>query len=190
MVGLMKGAVCTAVLAAALAGCSVGGSSTPAQSSSGSNTGNGSNGGGSGSGPTFNVTVNFTGQDSLQGSFKDTQTGSGFSSCSNYASLVNANRPFLAPEPDQASSTTVQGKAVGYIVTVSSTSFHGPGMYTATMAGGVTVGSDSFLPQNNSTINVTVNSDGSGNASFNGFYQLSGSGNGNESGTMTWTCSG
>ncbi|MBV9101851.1 MAG: hypothetical protein JO198_12520 [Candidatus Dormibacteraeota bacterium] len=190
MVGSLKGTVYAAALAAALAGCSVGGNSTATQSSGGSSSSNGSNGGnggGGGSNPTFTVQVNFTGQDSLQGSFQDSQTGSGFSSCSDYATLVNANRPFEVPS---GQNTMVNGKSVTYLLTVAATSFHGPGTYTARMAGGVSIGSDSFLPQNNSTINATVKSDGSGSASFDSLYQLSGSGNGNESGTITWTCSG
>lgn len=181
---LVAAMLCSAALAVVLAGC--GGSSTPSASLGANPRHIGARSGGSSGTPTFTVQVSFTGQDALQGSFTDNQTGSGFSSCSRYASETGI--PFYGPSPPPA--TSVNGKAVIFILTVASAAFHGPGTYTATMAAGVTIAGDSFLPQNNSPISATINADGSGHASFSNFYQLSGSGQGTESGTVTWTCAG
>ena len=178
--------ISTAALGVALAGCSV----SPAPngnngSGNATNTGS-SNGGGA---VTFAVTVNFTGIDPLQGSFKDSETGSGFSSCSQFATLVGPTRPFYSPAPPTGQAV-VEGKSLGFLFTVASSSFHGPGTYSATIAGGVSVGNDDFTTQNNATSSVTVDGNGSGMASFANYVEFSGSGQGTESGTVTWTCSG
>ena len=90
------------------------------------------------------MTVNFTGVDPLQGSFTDSETGSGFSSCSQYATLVGATRPFYSPTPPMQQQAQIQGKSISFVFTVASTSFHGPGTYPAATLGGLAVGSDEF----------------------------------------------
>jgi len=184
----LAGTISAVALGVALAGCSVSpaSNSTNGGGGGGNATNAGSNGGGGGA-VTFNVTVAFTGVDPLQGSFTDSDTGSGFSSCSQYATLVGPTRPFYSPSP---SSQQVQGTSVGFIFTVASTSFHGPGTYPDASLGGLAVGDSDFTTQNNSTTSVTVNGDGSGTASFANYPSFSGSGQGTESGTVTWTCSG
>ena len=182
------GTIAAVALGAALAGCSV----SPASNGNngggnGGNTG-GSNGTGGGA-VTFNVTVNFTGVDPLQGSFTDSDTGSGFTSCSQYATLVGPTRPFYSPTPPMQPAL-VQGKSIAFILTVASATFHGPGTYPTAALGGLTVGSDEFTTANNATSSVTVSSDGSGMASFANYVEFSGSGQGTESGAVTWTCSG
>ena len=182
---ILLAGISVVALGFALAGCSV----SPATSSNTvSDNAPGSNGGGGGA-ATFNVTVNFTGVDPLQGSFTDSQTGSGFSSCSQYGTLIGPTRPFYSPTPPMQQAV-VQGKSLDFLFTVASTSFHGPGTYPAAGLTGLSVGSDEFTTQNNSTSSVTVNGDGSGSASFANYVSFSGSGTGTESGAVTWTCSG
>lgn len=187
----LAGTISTVTLGLALAGCSV---SPASNGNSGggnaSNTGSSSSNSGGGGAVTFNVTVNFTGVDPVQGSFTDSETGSGVSSCLQYATLVSSIRPFHSPAPPMQQQAQIQGKTLAFQFTVSSTSFHGAGTYPATIAGGVSVGSDEFTTQGNSTSSVTVNGDGSGMASFANYVEFSGSGQGTESGTVTWTCSG
>jgi hypothetical protein len=63
--------------------------------------------------------------------------------------------------------------------------FHGAGTYSDVMPAGVTTEGDDFSGTGS---NMTINSDGSGNASFT---SLPGSGTVSgqtESGTVTWTC--
>ncbi len=93
----LAGTISAVALGFALAGCSV----SPASSSNDGTAKqrNASSKGGGGGAVTFNVTVNFTGVDPVQGSFTDSETGSGFSSCSQYATLVGPTRPFYSPTP-------------------------------------------------------------------------------------------
>jgi hypothetical protein len=106
-----------------------------------------------------------------------------------YATLVGPTRPFYSPTPPMQPAL-VQGKSIAFIFTVASASFHGPGTYPTATLGGLTVGSDEFTTANNATSSVTVSSDGSGMASFANYVEFSGSGQGTESGAVTWTCSG
>src|SRR5579863_2396607 len=126
---LRAAAISAVALGVALAGCSV----SPASSTTNARTNAGSNGGtsgGEGTAVTFDVTVNFSGVDPLQGRFTDSQTGSGFSSCSQYATLVGPTRPFYSPSPPMQQAL-IQGKSVSFLFTVASASYHGPGTYPA-----------------------------------------------------------
>jgi hypothetical protein len=180
MIRRLAGTGAACVLGFLLAGCSV----SPA--SNGSNGGGGNSGGGGGGKVTFAVTVNWSGPDPVQGTFTDSNTGSGFHSCSQYATQTGIL--WLSPS---ANTAQVQGKAIGFAFDVSASAFHGPGTYPDTLTGsGVTVGSDTFIAGHSAMSNVTVKADGSGSASFSGLFGLTTSTEAPESGTITWTCSG
>ena len=169
-----------------LAGCSV----SPASNSSnggGNGGGNAGSGGGNAGGKvTFTVTVNWSGPDPVQGTFTDSSTGSGFDSCSQYATEKGV--VWLSPSTNTAQ---VQGKSIGFAFDVSATTFHGPGTYPDTLTGsGVSVGSDTFIAGHSVMSSVTVNADGSGTASFSDLFGLNTSTEAPELGTITWTCSG
>jgi hypothetical protein len=170
------------VLGLVLAGCSA------SAASNGSNGGGsiaGSGGGGRGT-VTFMVTVNWSGPDPVQGTFTDSSTGSGFDSCSQYATATGVL--WLSPSTNTAQ---VQGKSIGFAFDVSATTFHGPGTYADTLTGsGVSVGSDNFTAGHSAMSSVTVKADGSGSASFTDLFGLNTSTEAPESGTITWTCSG
>ncbi|MBV8528135.1 MAG: hypothetical protein JOZ75_07450 [Candidatus Dormibacteraeota bacterium] len=170
-----------------LAGCSA---SSPGITNGTTNSGGTHAGGGSGGGVTFAVTINWTGPDPLQGSFTDTSTGSGYSSCSEYGTRTGVI--WESPSPGSGAAIhQVQGKTLGFLYTIGTNTFHGPGTYPGTLtATSVQVGNDSFLGSHDATSSVTVNADGSGNASFGGLLNFAGTGDATESGTITWTCSG
>ncbi|HZU75709.1 MAG TPA: hypothetical protein VFA70_03035 [Dehalococcoidia bacterium] len=125
--------------------------------------------------------INFTGEDPLQGSFTDPQTGSGYSSCTQYATDTNTGHGWMGPGSVTQPPTQVEGKTVTLVMGVAEGAYHGPGTYANALTG-VIVGSDDFYTGNTS---VTVHGDGSGTATFS---NLSGLANGTESGTITWTC--
>jgi hypothetical protein len=135
---------------------------------------------------TFTVQVDLTGGAPLAGSFTDTETGSGFGSCAQYASMTGLG--WYSPS---AQNTEVAGKHLQLLLDVSRDAFHGPGTYKATLVGGVDVGD---APNDQSyyegTASVTLNADGSGHGSLTNLQPLSVAASGTESGTITWTCSG
>jgi len=176
----LLGLVCTAVCAGVLAGCS-------ASSSTNTTTGTsipGGSSGGSGQNVTFSVQVNFTGADTVQGSFADHETGSGFHSCAQYASL-NTPLGWLGPAPPTQSTTQIGGKTISWLMGVSKSTFHGSGSYSGSVITDLAIGSDDFTGSNSQ---VMLNSDGSGSASFTNLSAFTSSVV--DSGTITWTCSG
>ncbi|HUZ70298.1 MAG TPA: hypothetical protein VMU65_11350 [Candidatus Saccharimonadales bacterium] len=174
------GLVCAAIGAAVLGGCS-------ASSSTNTTNGNtiaGSSSAGSGQSVTFNVQVNFTGTDAIQGSFADHETGSGFHSCAQYAS-VNTPLGWLGPAPPTQATTQIGGKTVSWLMGVPKANFHGSGSYSGSVISDLAIGSDDFTGSNSQ---VMLNSDGSGSASFTSLSAFTSSAV--DSGTITWTCSG
>jgi hypothetical protein len=172
-----------AALGLALAACSASVTTTPTPSGSGGSGSTPSSSGGGGGGQTAKLTVqvNFTGTDTVQGSF--TTDDWQIYSCSDFAKSSFAWN--IGVGPQEGAPTSVSGKLVNFLLSVPTGSFHGPGTYTDVMSAGVTVESDNF---SGSGSTMTINSDGSGNASFT---DLSGSGDvsgQSESGTVTWTC--
>jgi len=148
---------------------------------SGQSTSSGGNGGG-GQAANITVQVNFSGTDTVQGSFTTDEWN--IYTCSDFAKSAFAWNLGLGPM--EGAPTTVNGKLVNFLLSVQTGSFHGPGTYSDVMPAGVTVESDDY---SGSTSTMTINADGSGNASFT---NLAGSGNvagQSESGTVTWTCS-
>lgn len=178
--------VCLCVMSAAvLAGCGAAGASTTPPPTVG--TGNSGTNGSGGNAPgkvIFTVQVNFTGADPVSGSFTDPDTGSGYSSCSQYATQTSTLAPWIAPGAQAQSSAQVQGKSITMLMTIQAGVYHGPGTY-ANPIKGLTIGSDDFYIGNSS---VTVNADGSGTATF--MNLTSPLANGAKSGTYAWTCSG
>ncbi|MFI5285403.1 MAG: hypothetical protein ACHQ4F_03685 [Candidatus Dormibacteria bacterium] len=144
------------------------------------------NGGTSGGGAiTFAVHVSFTGADSVQGSFTDNSSGTGYSSCADFAKGDSVG--FVqGPGTPSASNTVIDGKSVSFLLHVAKDAFHGPGTYSGNVivGGGPTIGSDSFFSTASSS--YTINGDGSGQASFT---NATGTATQSESGTVTWTCS-
>jgi hypothetical protein len=172
----------SAVIAAMLAACTS--TTTPAPASSTGPASASSAGSASCNEPCilFNVTVAFTGLDSVNGSFVDTTSGTGLSSCNEW---VTGDSVGFAQGP--GADTVLDGKSVTFLFEVGKDTLHGAGTYANTLLGGVTIGSDSFL---GSADTETINADGSGNASFANLPGGSTSGpQGTESGTVTWTCS-
>ncbi|MGA7910130.1 MAG: hypothetical protein WCC30_01065 [Candidatus Dormiibacterota bacterium] len=135
----------------------------------------------------FHVQINFTGLDAIQGSFVDNDCGSGFNSCSEWASGDSVGW-VLGPGTLTSAPVVIGGKGLNFGFSISKDKFHGPGSYASVLAGGgVTVGPDTFLG-NSST--ETLNADGSGQANFSNLEGGSTTGpQGTESGTVTWTCS-
>ena len=184
----------TVGLALALAACSASGGTTPTPTAAGNSGGGGNipgsgNGtptpgsGGGGGGQTANLTfqVNFTGMDTVQGSFNTTDWAS--FSCSDFAKSSFVWN--LGIGPQEGMPTTVSGKLINFLVGAPNKMFHGTGTYTDVLPAGVTVEGDDFSGPDST---MTLNSDGSGNASFT---NLPGSGSASgqtESGTVTWTC--
>jgi hypothetical protein len=178
--------VCLCVMSAAvLAGCGAGRASPtlPPTVGTGSSGGNGSRGSAPGK-VIFTIQVNFTGADPVSGSFTDPETGSGFSSCSQYGNQTSTLAGWTGPGAQAQQSAQVQGKSITMLMTIQGGVYHGPGRY-ANPIKGVTIGSDDFYIGNSS---VTVNADGSGTATF--MNLTSPLANGSESGTYGWTCSG
>lgn len=147
----------------------------------GGNSGGNSTGGSAPGTVTFTVQVSLTGTDPVSGSFTDPNAGSGFPSCSQYASDTNRGFGWAGPG---AQSAQVQGKSITALMTIAQGAYHGPGTYANPLKS-LTIGSDEFYI---GTSSVTMNSDGSGSATFTNL--TSPLANGSESGTFTWTCSG
>ena len=167
------------VATALLVGCT---SSSPANTSSG----------GSGTGHCnepcvlFHMQVDFTGLDSIQGSFVDNTSGTGYSSCADFAKGDSVG---FEPGPGTPTQTVtvIDGKNVNFLVLVTKDEFHGPGTYSGVLGGGgVTIGQDTFF---GTASTETLNADGSGHVSFSNLQGGSANGpQGTESGTFTWTC--
>jgi hypothetical protein len=167
-------------LAACSASTTTGATPTPGRTSNG---GSGTPGSGSSGGQDANLNfqVNFSGTDTVQGSFSTTDWGS--FSCPDFAKSSFVWN--LGIGPQEGMPTTVGGKLINFLISAPNKMFHGPGTYTDVLPAGVTVESDDFSGTGST---MTVNSDGSGNASFT---NLPGSGSVSgqmESGTVTWTC--
>jgi hypothetical protein len=178
----LTGIAMLAGLGLALTACSASTTTTPPPTTSGtSNGGNGTPG--SDGGQTANLTfqVNFTGADTVQGSFTSDEWQ--IYTCSDFAKSAFAWN--LGTGPQEGVPTTVGGKLVNFLLSVPTSMFHGAGTYSDVMPAGVTTEGDDF---SGSGSTMTINSDGSGNASFT---SLPGSGTVSgqtESGTVTWTC--
>jgi hypothetical protein len=170
-------------LGLALAACSASATTTPTPTAVGnSNGGTSAPGSGSG-GQTANLSfqVNFSGADSVQGSFTTTDWAS--FSCSDFAKSSFVWN--LGVGPQEGMPTTVSGKLINFLVSAPNKMFHGTGTYTDVLPAGVTVEGDDFSGPDST---MTLNSDGSGNVSFTnmpGSGSVSGQ---TESGTVTWTC--
>ena len=180
------GTAMLAGLGLTLAACSASTTTPPTPTSSVANnggTGTGTATPGSGGGQSANLTfqVNFTGADTVQGSFTSSEWQ--IYSCSDFAKSAFAWN--LGTGPQEGAPITVGGKLMNFLLSVPTSTFHGPGTYSNVMPAGVMTEGDNFS-DNGST--MTINSDGSGNASFT---NLPGSGSVSgqtESGTVTWTC--
>jgi len=177
------GTAMLATLGLALTACSASTTTTPPPTSSASNNGGGGTPG-SGGGQAANLTfqVNFTGADTVQGSFASDEWQ--IYSCSDFAKSAFAWNIGIGPQ--EGLPTTVGGKLVNFLLSVPTGTFHGADTYTDVMPAGVTTEGDDF---SGSGSTMTINGDGSGNASFT---NLPGSGTVSgqmESGTVTWTCS-
>ena len=179
-------------LGLALAACSASTTTTPPPTAAGNSNGGSTtptltpgsgSGSGSGGGQTAKLTfqVNFSGMDTVQGAFTATDWQS--FACSDFAKSSFVWN--LGIGPQQGAPTTVGGKLINFLISAPKTMFHGAGTYTDVLPAGVMAEGDNF---SGSDSTMTINSDGSGNASFT---NLPGSGSASgqtESGTMTWTC--
>jgi hypothetical protein len=180
-------------LGLALAACSASGATTPTPTAAGNSGGGGNTpgsgngtptpGSGGGGGQTANLTfqVNFTGTDTVQGSFNTTDWAT--FSCSDFAKSSFVWNIGIGPQ--EGMPTTVSGKLINFLLSAPNKMYHGTGTYMDVLPAGVTVEGDDFSGTDST---MTVNSDGSGNASFT---NLPGSGSATgqtESGTVTWTC--
>lgn len=166
------------VAVAMLAGCTSSNPNSNSSSGSSSNSGNCN-----GTCVLFHEQFNFTGQDNIQGSFVDTSSGTGFSSCAEWAKGDSVG---FVQGPGTNNPTVIGGKDITYLFIVSKDKFRGPGTYSGTLAAGVSIGPDTFLTSGQGDSSETLNADGSGHGSFTNLYGVS---QGSESGTVTWTCS-
>ena len=168
----------------ALTACSASTTTPPTPTASVANNGGTSTptaGSGGGQDAVLTFQVNFTGADTVQGSFTSSEWQ--IYSCSDFAKSNFAWN--IGVGPQEGMPTTVGGKLINFLLSVPTSMFHGAGTYSNVMPAGVTTENDDFS-DNGST--MTINSDGSGNASFT---NLPGSGTVSgqtESGTVTWTC--
>jgi len=129
---------------------------------------------------TFDVMVNFTGATNVQGSFTTPTVGA---TCAQYATSSLAWTIGLGPEV--GNPVLVDGVDINFLISLPQSTFHGAGAYTGNVVSGLTVGLDSLA---GTVSTLTIKSDGSGNASFTEYIGTTSSAD--ESGTMTWTCSG
>lgn len=149
-----------------------GGSTDPAGSSPASGGGQSAN---------VAVTIDFTGADSVQGSF----TADAFSS---YTCAQMGNFWFVwftGLGPNEGQPTTVSGKLINFLLSIPHSRFHGSGTYSDVMPAGVMVDGDNFEGSNST---ITINSDGTGNASFTNLAGADNVAGMSESGTVSWTC--
>ena len=140
---------------------------------------------GAGQGGTFSVQVHFTGADAVQGSF--TMASNGLS-CADYVTQAS---PFgsVGFGPNGLAPVQIGGTSVTFTLVVPGSVFHGAGTYTSVMDG-LSVGSHLFTGTDST---MTINGDGSGQASFTNLSGTNLSGNApvaSKSGTMSWACSG
>jgi hypothetical protein len=135
----------------------------------------------------FHVQVSFSGLDAIQGSFVDNTSGTGLSSCTDWAKGDSVGW-ILGPGTPTGGNTVIGGKSLNFGISITKDKFHGPGTYSSIfLGGGVTIGADTFFGTNSSE---TLNANGSGQASFSNLIGGSTTGpQGPESGTVTWTCS-
>jgi len=135
----------------------------------------------------FQMQVDFTGLDPIQGSFVDNTSGSGWNSCSEFASGGGLGH-VVGPGASAAQSILIDGKSLSFLLTLTKDKFHGPGTYSGVLAaGGLGIGQDTFFGTNSTE---TLNANGSGQASFANMQGGSVTGaQGTESGTVEWTCS-
>jgi hypothetical protein len=169
-------------LSVALTACSASTTTPPTPTAGAANSG-GTATTGNGGGRSANLTfqVNFTGADTVQGSFTSSEWQ--IYSCTDFAKSTFAWN--LGIGPQEGAPTTVGGKRINFLLSVPTGMFHGAGTYSDVMPAGVTTEGDDF---SGSGSTMTINGDGSGNASFT---SLPGSGTVSgqtESGTVTWTC--
>jgi hypothetical protein len=129
---------------------------------------------------TFNVAVNFTGAQNVQGSFTTPTVGA---TCAQYA--TKALEWTIGLGPAVGNPIPVDGVSINFLISVPQSTFHGQGTYSGNVVSGVTVGLDTFAGTDST---MTINGDGSGNASFTNYIGTTSSAD--ESGTATWTCSG
>lgn len=155
-------------LGTALAACgSSSATTTPTPASSGGHNG------------TFNVMVNFTGAQAVQGSFTTPTVGA---TCAQYA--TKALEWTIGLGPPVGNPIVVGGVSINFLLSIPQSTFHGAGTYTGNVIGGVTVGLDTFAGTDST---MTINADGSGNASFTNLIGTTSSAK--ENGTVSWTCS-
>jgi hypothetical protein len=128
---------------------------------------------------TFNVMVDFTGAQSVQGSLTTPTVGA---TCAQYA--TKSLEWTIGLGPPVGSPVLVDGVDINFLVSIPQSTFRGAGTYTGNTVSGVTIGLDSFA---GTASTLTINSDGSGNASFTNYIGSTSSAK--ESGTITWTCS-
>ena len=174
------GFACAVLGAMALSGCSA--ANTTSGTTNGAAIREGSNGG-SGQNVVFNVQVSFTGTDPVQGSFADHETGSGFQSCAQFASM-NTPLGWIGPAPPVQTTIQIGGRSLSWLMSVPQSKFHGAGTYSGSVVTALAIGSDDF---SGSTSQVTLNSDGAGSASFTNLSAFTS--DAVDSGSITWTCS-
>jgi hypothetical protein len=129
---------------------------------------------------TFTVMVHFTGAQSVEGSFTTPTVGA---TCAQYATSALAWTIGLGPPV--GNPVLVDGVDINFLISVPQSTFHGAGTYPGNVVSGVTVGLDTFAGIDST---LTINADGSGNASFSNLIGTTSSVD--ESGTIKWTCSG
>jgi hypothetical protein len=127
---------------------------------------------------TFHIMVNFTGAQSVAGSLTSPTVGA---TCAQYATSALAWTIGLGPPV--GNPVPVDGVNINFLISVPQSTFHGAGTYQGNVVSGVTVGLDTFAGIQST---LTINSDGSGNASFTDLIGTTSSAT--ESGTITWTC--
>jgi hypothetical protein len=178
----LRGSSIAMALALVLAGCGSAASTTSPNDQATGDVG--------GSGQIiFNVQVAFTGDDNIQGSFVDNDTGTGYASCAEYATFNPTGvGVWLSPGPPAGADTQIGGKSLTFAFMVSIDTFHGPATYADSL-GSLVIGADTFMRGTTGTSTVTLNGDGSGDGSFSDFSDI-GAASGTESGTVSWTCSG
>jgi hypothetical protein len=140
------------------------------------------NAGSGADGLAFVVTASFTGTAAISGTFLDTYTGRGFSSCAAYATAP------LWTSPGAVTGTErIGGLPVSFDFAMPPGQFSGPGHYAPGVMGRLSIGADTFSGMESW---VTLRDDGSGSGWFSDFM-LEGGGRPArpESGTVTWTCS-
>jgi hypothetical protein len=165
-----------ATLVLALTACSASTTTTPTVGGSASS----SPGGNGGRATVFAAQLNWTGSDPVQGPLT-VQTFASSETCSQSAS--DAFDWNLGFGPDEGAPATVGGILINVLINVPQAQFHGPGTYSNVVRD-LSVASDDFSGMDST---LTINANGSGNASFTNLASFAGGLT--ESGTVTWTCS-